>query len=349
MIETDIVVGAELRITCSKDELVQSLGVVGPGRLDPHVGADPVRDPARGERQRAAAGRDRHGAVAARVATGTGAGRRGDRPSRPHARRHRAAAAGRRGDDRAPGGGVGRPRHVGKRELHAAHVQPRGLPAAARARRGGDVRRRSRAAARDDHACCPGCVARRVAAGADRRARPVHRRPARDGGDGLLPAGGQADVAGGAVPELEAIVPGRALQELARIASAGETVGVGVHENQVLFSTDGIWLTTRRIDGQFPNYRQLLPEAFEYELRIPRSRPARRRPPGLGDDPARDAAPAALRRGRADGDRPHARGRRVDGVAAGRVHRRDARDRLQRRLPARGARVARPATRSGSS
>jgi DNA polymerase III subunit beta len=75
---------------------------------------------------------------------------------------------------------------------------------------------------------------------------------------------------GGSAPELEAIVPSRALQELARIASSGETVEVGVHENQVLFSTDGAWLTTRRIDGQFPNYRQLLPEAFEHELTIPR-------------------------------------------------------------------------------
>jgi DNA polymerase III subunit beta len=74
----------------------------------------------------------------------------------------------------------------------------------------------------------------------------------------------------GSAPELEAIVPSRALQELARIASSGETVEVGVHENQVLFSTDGSWLTTRRIDGQFPNYRQLLPEAFEHELTIPR-------------------------------------------------------------------------------
>ncbi len=46
---------------------------------------------------------------------------------------------------------------------------------------------------------------------------------------------------------------------------------IGVHENQVLFAADGIWLTTRRIDGQFPNYRQLLPEAFEYELTIPRT------------------------------------------------------------------------------
>jgi len=74
----------------------------------------------------------------------------------------------------------------------------------------------------------------------------------------------------GTVPDLEAIVPGRALQELARIANAGDEVEIGVQENQVLFSTDGIWLTTRRIDGQFPNYRQLLPESFEHELVIPR-------------------------------------------------------------------------------
>jgi DNA polymerase-3 subunit beta len=75
----------------------------------------------------------------------------------------------------------------------------------------------------------------------------------------------------GSAPELEAIVPSRALQELARIASHGETVEVGVHENQVLFSADGAWLTTRRIDGQFPNYRQLLPEQFEHELTLPRT------------------------------------------------------------------------------
>jgi DNA polymerase-3 subunit beta len=74
----------------------------------------------------------------------------------------------------------------------------------------------------------------------------------------------------GSAPDLEAIVPSRALQELARIATAGETVEVGVHENQVLFSLEGVWLTTRRIDGQFPNYRQLLPEAFEHELTLPR-------------------------------------------------------------------------------
>jgi DNA polymerase-3 subunit beta len=72
-------------------------------------------------------------------------------------------------------------------------------------------------------------------------------------------------------PELEAIVPGRALQELARVASSGDTVDVAVVENQVVFGSDGIWLTTRRIDGQFPNYRQLLPEQFEHVLTLPRS------------------------------------------------------------------------------
>src|SRR4051794_39112704 len=74
---------------------------------------------------------------------------------------------------------------------------------------------------------------------------------------------------GGSTPDLEAIVPSRALQELARIAG-GDTVDVGVHENQVVFGTEGTWLTTRRIDGQFPNYRQLLPEAFEHTLTLPR-------------------------------------------------------------------------------
>lgn len=72
------------------------------------------------------------------------------------------------------------------------------------------------------------------------------------------------------LPELEAIIPARALQELARIASAADELQLGVHENHVVFGADGTWLTTRRIDGQFPNYRQLRPEAFEHELPVAR-------------------------------------------------------------------------------
>jgi DNA polymerase-3 subunit beta len=76
---------------------------------------------------------------------------------------------------------------------------------------------------------------------------------------------------GGAATDLEAIVPSRALQELARIAGDAEEIAIGVQENQVLFALGDVWLTTRRIDGQFPNYRQLLPESFEHELTISRT------------------------------------------------------------------------------
>jgi DNA polymerase III subunit beta len=71
--------------------------------------------------------------------------------------------------------------------------------------------------------------------------------------------------------DLEAIIPARALQELSRIAQGGDEIQVGVHENQVVFLADGVILTSRRIDGQFPNYKQLLPDAFEHELTLPRT------------------------------------------------------------------------------
>ena len=72
------------------------------------------------------------------------------------------------------------------------------------------------------------------------------------------------------LPELEAIIPARALQELARIASSSDDLQLGMQDNHVVFGSDGTWLTTRRIDGQFPNVRQLLPEQFEQELALPR-------------------------------------------------------------------------------
>jgi DNA polymerase-3 subunit beta len=74
-----------------------------------------------------------------------------------------------------------------------------------------------------------------------------------------------------AAPSLDAIVPARALTELARIGGDSDTIELGVLENQIVFGVEGVWLTTRRIDGQFPNFRQLLPETFEHEVRASRS------------------------------------------------------------------------------
>lgn len=70
----------------------------------------------------------------------------------------------------------------------------------------------------------------------------------------------------------EANVPARALQELVRVAQQGEAehLSVGRRENQIVFALDGVVISSRLIDGQFPNYRQLLPESSEHELRVAR-------------------------------------------------------------------------------
>jgi DNA polymerase-3 subunit beta len=68
----------------------------------------------------------------------------------------------------------------------------------------------------------------------------------------------------------EVNVPARALQELARVAAhVGDgQLRISVRQNQILFELGGVILSSRLIDGQFPNYRQLLPESFDHELRM---------------------------------------------------------------------------------
>jgi DNA polymerase-3 subunit beta len=80
----------------------------------------------------------------------------------------------------------------------------------------------------------------------------------------------ETELSGGQSSELEAIVPARALTELGRVAQDSPELQVGVQENHVVFGAGDVWLTTRRIDGQFPNYKQLIPETFEHEVRLPR-------------------------------------------------------------------------------
>lgn len=68
----------------------------------------------------------------------------------------------------------------------------------------------------------------------------------------------------------EVNIPARALQELARLMPAAEEdlLHLSLTGNQIVFGLGGLVLSSRLIEGQFPNYRQLLPETFEHELRI---------------------------------------------------------------------------------
>jgi DNA polymerase III subunit beta len=74
--------------------------------------------------------------------------------------------------------------------------------------------------------------------------------------------------------EVQAIVPVKALSEVARLAA---TMGAGdleiaVGENQALFRladpSGDVWVASRLIDGQFPNYKQLLPDTFDHEVML---------------------------------------------------------------------------------
>jgi len=74
--------------------------------------------------------------------------------------------------------------------------------------------------------------------------------------------------------EVHAIVPVRALGEVARLAaSMGDgDIQVAIGENQALFKlgdpTGDVWVASRLIDGQFPNYKQLLPDSFDHEVTL---------------------------------------------------------------------------------
>jgi DNA polymerase-3 subunit beta len=70
----------------------------------------------------------------------------------------------------------------------------------------------------------------------------------------------------------EAIIPARAMQEVSRIfgSEGEEDVEVVLSENQALFSIGDVLFGTRLIDGNFPEYKRLLPTTFEREISVSR-------------------------------------------------------------------------------
>ena len=72
--------------------------------------------------------------------------------------------------------------------------------------------------------------------------------------------------------EREAIIPARAMQEVGRIFSGTdeEQIEVALSENQALFRIGDVLLGTRLIDGNFPEYKRLLPTSFEREISVDR-------------------------------------------------------------------------------
>lgn len=67
-----------------------------------------------------------------------------------------------------------------------------------------------------------------------------------------------------------AIVPGRALNELARVIPEEQgAVSVGISASQIKFTVDDIVLVSRLIDGKFPDFKKVIPAEHTKTLIIP--------------------------------------------------------------------------------
>ncbi|BAU42554.1 DNA polymerase III subunit beta [Leptolyngbya sp. O-77] len=68
-------------------------------------------------------------------------------------------------------------------------------------------------------------------------------------------------------------VPGKALRELERMLQlhpAGEAIALRFDQGQLLFQWDNQRLTSRLLEGQYPNYRQLIPRQFSRQMTVER-------------------------------------------------------------------------------
>jgi len=80
------------------------------------------------------------------------------------------------------------------------------------------------------------------------------------------------DLTGTAVlgSDQKVIVPSRALQELQRLLGAEAELTLRLGEREATFEIGGTRLTTRLIEGEFPNYRQLIPQSYPNVLTVQR-------------------------------------------------------------------------------
>lgn len=66
------------------------------------------------------------------------------------------------------------------------------------------------------------------------------------------------------------LVPGRALSELQRLVGAGEELTMRLGDRDATFEVGDTRLSTRLIEGEFPNYRQLIPTSHPNTLTVER-------------------------------------------------------------------------------
>ncbi len=69
--------------------------------------------------------------------------------------------------------------------------------------------------------------------------------------------------------DFSAVIPGKTLNEVNKILlDSFETVKFGVSKNQALFEMDNCKVVTRILDGEFLNYKNVIPNSWETRIRV---------------------------------------------------------------------------------
>ncbi|PKM89258.1 DNA polymerase III subunit beta [Candidatus Falkowbacteria bacterium HGW-Falkowbacteria-2] len=86
-------------------------------------------------------------------------------------------------------------------------------------------------------------------------------------------------VKGGNITEGRVIVPARTVQEILRIISGisadpqsieSDVLKIYLADNQILFTLDSVELISRLINGQYPDYKQIIPDKYKTEMSVKR-------------------------------------------------------------------------------
>jgi len=65
------------------------------------------------------------------------------------------------------------------------------------------------------------------------------------------------------------IVPGRSMLEAERIfAEEEKEINIITSENQIAFQNDDVYFVSRLIEGQYPDYKQIIPESFKAQVKV---------------------------------------------------------------------------------
>jgi len=69
---------------------------------------------------------------------------------------------------------------------------------------------------------------------------------------------------------MQAIVPSRCISEIARLLDdSPDPVEVAIQKNYLMINIDNTRITTRLLDGDYINYKQIIPQSFETSVTIP--------------------------------------------------------------------------------